>query len=87
MKRFYAHGMETNRHNSDPRNRSERQIAALLERIHESTSIIDSLMDMPLSEKGSAAPEWDAAVARKLESRLSQMMRAMIDSEPEQKRA
>ncbi len=79
--------MDTNRHTPDPSNRSKRQIAALLKRIHESTSIVDSLMDMPLSENGLAAPEWDAAVARKLESRLSQMMRAMIESEPEQKRA
>ncbi len=79
--------MDTNRHNPDPRDGSERQIAALLERIYESSSIVDSLMNMPLAEKHSAAPEWDAAVARKLESRLSQMMRAMIESEPEQKRA
>ena len=79
--------MDTNRHGPHPQNNSERQIATLLERIHESTSIVDSLMDMPLSEKDSAAPEWDAAVARKLESRLSNMMRAMIDGEPERKRA
>ncbi len=87
MKRVYAQHMDTNRHKSDSRNRSERQIAALLQRMHESSSIVDSLMDIPLSENDSAAPEWDAAVARKLESRLSEMMRALIDSEPEQKSA
>ena len=79
--------MDTNRHGPHPQSNSERQITTLLEQIHESTSIVDSLMDMPLSANDSAAPEWDAAVARKLESRLSKMMRAMIDGEPERKRA
>ncbi len=81
--------METNRQNTHPRSASDAQIGALLDRIHDSTSIVDRLMEMPLplAEGASEAPEWDAAVVRRLEARLAKTMRAIIEPEPERKSA
>ena len=89
MKRVYARCMDTNRHSPDPHNRSDSQIGALLDRIEESTSIVDRLMAMPATagDGASEAPEWEAAVARRLQDRLAQTMRDMIDGGPERKRA
>lgn len=68
--------------------RGDTQIASLLDRIHDSASIVDRLMAMPAAgEPGSPAPEWDAAVARRLERRLAESMRALIGGEPERRRA
>jgi hypothetical protein len=81
--------METNRQNTKPSSGFDAQIGALLDRIHESASIVDRLMEMPLpqGEAASEAPEWDAAVTRRLEIRLADFMRAVIESEPERRRA
>jgi hypothetical protein len=64
------------------------QVGALLERVRESTSIVDSLMAMPLPGEGEAAPEWDPAAARRLEQRLVDAMRAVLDpASPERRSA
>lgn len=83
----YVWRMETNRTKTHPQSGFDAQVGALLDRIHESASIIDSLMAMPLPAEGEAAPEWDAAVTRRLESRLADTMRAIIEPEPERRRA
>jgi len=87
MKRGYIRRMDKNRTRHDPAGGFDAQVGALLDRVHESASFVDSLMAMPLPGEGSSAPEWDAAVARRLESRLAAAMRAMLDAEPEQKSA
>ena len=80
--------METNRTKTSPQSGFDAQVGALLDRIHESASIVDSLMAMPVSSEGDAAPEWDAAVTRRLERRLAETMRAIIEpDEPEWRRA
>jgi hypothetical protein len=80
--------METNRPYSQKQGGFDAQVGALLDRVHESVSIVDSLMAMPLPDEGESAPEWDAAVTRRLESRLVEAMRALIGPiEPEKKRA
>ena len=43
-------------------------------------------MPLPLAEGVSEAPEWDAAVVRRLEARLANTMRAIIEPEPNEKR-
>jgi hypothetical protein len=43
---------------------------------------------MPLPGEDDTAPEWDAAVTRRLERRLAETMRAIIEpGEPEQRSA
>jgi hypothetical protein len=80
--------METNRTKTNPQNGFDAQVGALLDRIHESASIIDSLMAMPLPDEDNAAPEWDAAVTRRLERRLAETMRAIIEpGQPERRSA
>ncbi|MEP9387892.1 hypothetical protein [Mesorhizobium sp. KR9-304] len=80
--------METNRTKTHPQSGFDAQVGALLDRIHESASIVDSLMAMPLPGEDNAPPEWDAAVSRRLESRLAAAMRSMIESdEPERRSA
>ena len=80
--------METNRTKTNPQSGFDAQVGALLDRIHESASIVDSLMAMPLPGEDDAAPEWDAAVTRRLERRLAETMRAIIEpDEPERRRA
>lgn len=80
--------METNRTKTYPRSGFDAQVGALLDRVHESASIVDSLMAMPLPGEENAPPEWDAAVSRRLESRLANAMRAIIEpGEPERRRA
>ena len=49
--------METNRTKTSPQSGFDAQVGALLDRIHESASMVDSLMAMPLSGEGDAAPE------------------------------
>jgi len=79
--------METNRNNSHSQSHFDTQVGALLDRVHESASIIDSLMAMPLPDEGDS-PEWDAAVTRRLERRLADAMRAVIETdEPERRSA
>ena len=80
--------METNRTKTHPQSGFDAQVGALLDRIHESASIIDSLMAMPLPDKDDVAPEWDAAVTRRLERRLAETMRAIIEpGQPERRSA
>ena len=49
--------METNRTKTNPQSGFDAQVGALLDRIHESASIVDSLMAMPVSSEGDAAPD------------------------------
>lgn len=80
--------MEQNRQNSDPRSGFDAQIGALLDQVQDQASIVDRLLAMPLpAGEGREAPEWDAAVARRLERRLATTMREMIEAEPEQRSA
>ena len=80
--------METNRTKTSPQSGFDAQVGALLDRIHESASIVDSLMAMPSPGEDDAAPEWDAAVTRRLERRLAETMRAIIEpGQPERRRA
>ena len=80
--------METNRTKTNPQSGFDAQVGALLDRIHDHTSVVDRLMAMPLPGEGdSEAPEWDAAVTRRLETRLAEAMRAVIEKEPERKSA
>ena len=69
-------GMETKRKPSQTG--FDAQVGALLDRVHESASIVDSLMAMPLPGEDDAPPEWDAAVTRRLERRLVDAMRLML---------
>jgi len=85
MKRGYSGRMKTKRQTSP--NAFDAQVGALLDRVHESASFVDSLMAMPLPGESSSAPEWDAAVARRLEARLANAMRSLIEDGPEQKSA
>lgn len=80
--------METNRTKTHPQSGFDAQVGALLDRVHESASFVDSLMAMPLPDESNSAPEWDAAVTRRLESRLATAMRAVLDPvEQERRRA
>ncbi len=72
-------GMETKRQTSP--NAFDVQVGALLDRVHESASIVDSLMAMPLPGESDAPPEWDVAVTRRLERRLVDAMRSILESE------
>jgi hypothetical protein len=88
MKRSYVRRMDTNRTRTDRPSGFDAQVGALLDRIHEQASIVDSLMAMPLPGESGSAPEWDAAVTRRLERRLADAMRAVLDPvESEKKRA
>ena len=81
-------GMDKKRQITNPGGRFDAQVGALLDRIHDHTSVVDRLMAMPLPGEGvSEAPEWDAAVTRRLETRLAEAMRAVIEKEPERKSA
>lgn len=87
MKRGYIRHMEMNRTNT-PHSRFDAQVGALLDRVHESTSIVDSLLAMPLPNDGEApAPEWDLAVTRRLERRLVDAMRAILDNDEPARRS
>ena len=63
----------------------KRQIGSLLGRTK--FSILDRLMEIPAPLSGSAsdAPEWDAAVVRRLEARLADTMREIIEPGVEKK--
>ena len=65
----------------------DRQIGSLLGRLTEQGSVVDRLMDIPLPVAESDAPEWDAAVIRRLEAKLAEMMREIIEPEAEKKSA
>jgi len=81
--------MGQNRQDSIPPSDPDRQIGSLLDLIREKNSIVDRLMDIPptLSDGASDAPEWDAAVIRRLEARLAATMREIIEPETERKSA
>jgi hypothetical protein len=81
-------GMEQNRHNVDPSSSFDAQIGALFDHVQDQVSIVDRLLAMPLPPgEDREAPEWDAAVARRLERKLATTMRQIIEAEPERRRA
>jgi hypothetical protein len=81
-------GMETNRQDINSLSSFDEQIGALLDHVQDQASIVDRLMAMPApTGEGQEAPEWDAAVARRLERRLAAKMREMIETEPARRRA
>lgn len=82
-------GMETKRPNDKSTSDLDTQIGALLDRLNESASIVDRLMEMPLpkDDAASESADWDAVVARRLESRLAAVLRSLLDDEPQRKRA
>lgn len=63
------------------------QVGALLDHVREQASIVDSLMAMPLPAENDAPREWNTAVTRRLERRLVDAMRGIIEGEPEKKSA
>ena len=77
--------MEQNRQDLAPYGDPDRQIGSLLGRTK--FSILDRLMEIPapLSRSASNAPEWDAAVVRRLEARLADTMREIIEPGVEKK--
>jgi hypothetical protein len=84
MKRDYGAGMVTNRKQSGPTG-FDAQAGALLDRTHESASIVDSLMAMPLPDDGDGPRTWNSAVAQRLERRLADAMRDRIEGDPDKK--
>jgi hypothetical protein len=81
-------GMEQNRQDTNPLSGFDAQIGALLDNIQDQASIVDRLLAMPApTGEGREAPEWDVAVARRLERRLAATMREIIEAEPERRRA
>lgn len=78
-------GMETRRHQTG----LDRQIETLLDRINESSSIVDRLLEMPLPRQDglSSSADWDALVARRMETRLASALRSLLEEEPARKRA
>ena len=79
--------MEQNRQIPNSPGDADRQIGSLLGPLTEKGSVVDRLMDIPLPPAGSDAPEWDAAVIRRLEAKLADKMREIIDPEAEKKSA
>lgn len=82
-------GMETKRPDDKSSSHLDSQIAALLDTLSESASIVDRLLEVPLpkGDATSASAEWDAVVARRLESRLAATLRSLLQDEPVRKRA
>ena len=81
-------GMEQNRQNINPGSGFDAQIGALLDQVQDQASIVDRLLAMPApTGEGREAPEWEAAVARRLERRLAEKLREAINSDPERRRA
>ena len=57
---------------------ADADISALLDMSREAESIIDGLMNIPVS---GAQTDWDFAVARRLEQRLARTMREMLEGD------
>ena len=64
-------------------NPSDIQISALLGQVSTHCSIVDKLMSMPAAETGGGS-EWDRAVARRLERKLADAMRGLIEGDVRQ---
>ena len=79
--------MTQNRHIPDPNGETDRQIGSLLGRLAEQGSVVDRLMDIPPPLPETNAPEWDAAVIRRLEAKLADRMREIIEPESAKERA
>lgn len=77
-------GMETHRADIPAVGSSDADISALIDRFQETASIVDRLMDVPVvpDADASGSPEWDAAMARRLQGRLADAMRGMIEHPP-----
>jgi len=82
-------GMETKRPDHQPSSHLDTQIGTLLDRLNESASIVDRLLAMPLprDDGPSENADWDAVVARRMESRLATALRSLLEEEPTRKRA
>ena len=79
--------MERNRQIPNSTGDTDRQVGSLLGRSTDEGSVVDRLMDIPPPLSGSEAPEWDAAVIRRLEAKLADRMREIIGPDVETKRA
>ena len=81
--------METKRSDDKTFSDLDSQIGALLDRLNESASIVDQLMAMPLPKQDglSHTADWDAVVARRMETRLASALRSRLEEEPTAKRA
>jgi cob(I)alamin adenosyltransferase len=73
--------METNQNFSERGAPLDPQIARLLDRAEEAGSIVDRLLAIPGSDAAVATTEWDRAVARRLERRLSATLRELIEGD------
>lgn len=79
--------METNRDVAGFEAAFDPQIARLLDRAQESASIVDRLMAIPGGEAGTAASEWDRAIAQRLERKLAATVRDLIETKAERRSA
>ena len=81
--------METKRSDDKTFSDLDSQIGALLDRLNESASIVDQLMAMPLPKQDglSHSADWDAVVARRMETKLASALRSLLEEEPTRKRA
>ncbi|WP_457938981.1 hypothetical protein [Mesorhizobium sp. 10J20-29] len=81
--------MDTKRLDDQNHSDLDAQIATLLDRLNESASIVDQLMAMPLPKQDglSHSADWDAVVARRMETRLASALRSLLEEEPTAKRA
>ncbi len=88
MKSVYAWRMDSKQHKVR-RDDGDREIGVLLDRAMAGASIIDQLMAIPVpsDEDSGSSIEWDAAVTRRLQHRLVETMRAVLESEPARKSA
>ena len=81
--------MDTKRTDDQNHSDLDAQIATLLDRLNESASIVDRLLAMPLPKQDGPSDnaDWDAVVARRMESRLATALRSLLEEEPARKRA
>ncbi len=77
-------GMIQNSQTIPLRPSTEADISALLDMSQQAESIIDGLMNIPVSGSQS---DWDSAVARRLEQRLARTMRAMLEGDGQRRSA
>ena len=70
-------GQEQTNHLNDTATAPE--IEALLS-LAETTSIVDRLLALPMSDEVAPSGQWQRAVSKRLESRLADTMRTMIDT-------
>lgn len=71
--------MENSSEHSGSPAQPDARIAALLDMADEGSSIVDRLMSLPAQAGASGSAVWDAAVARRLEAKLAQRLRAALE--------